>query len=192
MDNYIKVYDDVIDEVSCKMLIEKFEDSHEYFKTVHVDDDDNAISFEQITLVEHEEWKSVQDGMLEVFQDYIMHYKIDCNIMAKQWPETYGYEAIRMKRYLANDYDRFDSHVDVMNHETSRRFLAFFIYVNDVEEGGETQFLNINKPGTYIPYQIKPQRGRLLMFPPTWQYYHAGLKPVSGMKYLLHSYCHYA
>ena len=32
MDNYIRVYDDVLDKVSCKTLIEKFEDSHEYLK----------------------------------------------------------------------------------------------------------------------------------------------------------------
>tara|TARA_Y100000034_G_scaffold114845_1_gene151368 strand:+ start:1087 stop:1416 length:330 start_codon:yes stop_codon:yes gene_type:complete len=108
------------------------------------------------------------------------------------WPERYGYEAVRMKRYLTNDYDRFDPHVDVLNHETARRFLAFFIYLNDVEEGGETQFLNINHPGTYLPYTVKPKRGRLLMFPPTWQYYHVGLKPVSDRKYIIHSYCHYA
>ena len=192
MDNFIKVYDDAIDEVSCKMLIEKFENSHEHYKNVHVDDGDNAISFEQITLVEHEEWKSVQDGMLEMFQDYIMHYKIDCNIMAKQWPDSYGYEAIRMKRYLDNDFDRFDAHVDVMNYETSRRFLAFFIYLNDVDEGGETEFVGFNKEGTYIPYKIQPKRGRLLMFPPMWPWLHAGHKPVSNKKYLIHSYCHYA
>ena len=90
MNDYIKVYDDVIDEVSCRTLIEKFEDSHEHFETVHHEDGDESISFKQITLVEHEEWKSVQDGMLEVFQDYIMHYKIDCNITTKQWPNSYG------------------------------------------------------------------------------------------------------
>ena len=191
MDNYIKVYDDVIDKESCQKLIEKFEDSSDHFLTVHEEDGDEKISFKQIVLVDHKEWESVQNGMLEVFQDYILHYKIDCNIVTKQWPETYGYEAIRIKRYLDNDYDRFDPHVDVLNYETSRRFLTFFIYLNDVEEGGETQFMNINKPGTYIPYTIQPKRGRLLMFPPTWQYYHAGLKPISGKKYLLHSYCHY-
>jgi len=96
-----------------------------------------------------------------------------------------------MKRYLNNNYDRFDPHVDVKNYETSRRFLAFFIYLNDVDEGGETEFININKPGTYIPLKIEPRRGRLLMFPPLWMYYHAGLKPVSNNKYLIHSYCHY-
>ena len=190
-ENLVKVYDDVIDEVSCKLLIEKFEDSHENFKTIHQEDGDERISFEQIILVDHEEWESVQKGMLEVFQDYIMHYKIDCKIGKKMWPETYGYEAIRMKRYLANDYDRFDPHVDVLNTETSRRFLSFFIYLNDVDEGGETEFININKPGTYIPLKIKPRRGQLLMFPPMWMYYHAGLKPVSNSKYLINSYCHY-
>ena len=192
MDNYIQIYDDVIDEESCQKFIEKFEASSDHFLTVHDEDNDERISFKQIVLVDHKEWESVQNGMLEVFQDYILHYKIDCNIVSKQWPETYGYEAIRIKRYLDNDYDRFDPHVDVLNYETSRRFLTFFIYLNDVEEGGETQFMNINKPGTYIPYTVQPKRGRLLMFPPTWQYYHAGLKPISGKKYLLHSYCHYA
>ena len=191
MDKYIKIYEDAIDEQSCEMLIKKFEKSTKDFQTVNMDDGDNAISFQQITLIDHPEWKSVQQGMLELFQDYIMHYKIDCNVMSKQWPNTYGYEAIRIKRYLDNDYDRFDPHVDVLDYETARRFLAFFIYLNDVEEGGETEFINVNKPGTYIPYKIEPKRGRLLMFPPTWQYYHAGRKPVSGKKYLLHSYCHY-
>ena len=191
MDNYIKVYDDVIDEVSCKELIDKFEASHESYQTVHHEDKENAISFEQINLLELEEWKSVQNGLLEVFQDYIVHYKLDCNVYDKMWPEKYGYEAVRMKRYLNNDYDRFDPHVDVLNYETSRRFLAFFIYLNDVDNGGETEFLNINKPGTYIPYKVTPKRGRLLMFPPTWQYYHAGRKPISNKKYIIHSYCHY-
>ena len=191
MDNHIKVYDDVIDEVSCKMLIEKFEDSHEYFQTIHQEDGDERISFEQIILMDHEEWESVQKGMVEVFQDYILHYKIDCKIGPKCWPEKYGFEQLRMKRYLANDYDRFDPHVDVLDYSTSRRFLAFFIYLNDVDKGGETEFINITKPGTYMPYLIQPKRGQLLMFPPMWPWPHAGLKPISGMKYLIHSYCHY-
>ena len=191
MDDYIQVYDDVIDEVSCKELINKFEDAHETFETVHQEEGDNVISFEQLNLFT-QGWNDVQKGLLELFQDYILHYKLDCNIYDKMWPEKYGYEAVRMKRYLANDYDRFDPHVDVMNHETARRFLAFFIYLNDVEKGGETVFLRLHKPGTYIPYTVTPKRGRLLIFPPTWQYYHAGRRPISDRKYIIHSYCHYA
>lgn len=186
-DNLIKVYDNVIDEVSCKMLIEKFEDSHANFKTVHQEDGDERISFEQIILVDDPEWESVQNGMLELFQDYIMRYKIDCMIGKKMWPETYGYEAIRIKRYLNNDYDRFDPHVDVIDHNSSRRFLSFFIYLNDVDEGGETEFLT----PFWLNRLVKPKRGRLLMFPPMWPWVHAGRKPQSGRKYLINSYCHY-
>ena len=192
MDRYIKIYDDVIDADSCKLLIDKFEAAEEdQYEEVRQAERDKAIAFTQINLVNNEDWASVQNGMLQVFQDYIMAYINDCKIQPKQWPETYGYEAIRMKRYLNNNYDRFDPHVDVKNYETSRRFLAFFIYLNDVDEGGETEFISINKPGTYIPLKITPRRGRLLMFPPLWMYYHAGLKPVSNNKYLIHSYCHY-
>ena len=37
------------------------------------------------------------------------------------------------------------------------RFLSFFIYLNDVEEGGvgKTEFVDFYKPGTHIPFQIK-------------------------------------
>ena len=192
MDNLIKVYDDVIDKDSCDTLIGKFETYENQHEEVYQEDGDKKIAFKQLQMVKFEEWESVQQGMLELFQDYIVRYKMDCNIKAKQWPAEYGYEAIRMKRYLNNDSDRFDPHVDVLDHDTSRRFLAFFIYVNDVDEGGETKFLSLYKPGTYIPLTVTPKRGRLLIFPPMWPWYHAGLKPESGNKYLIHSYCHYA
>ena len=73
-DNLVRVYDDVIDEVSCKLLIEKFEDSHEYYKTVHQEDGDERISFEQIILVDHEEWESVQKGNVGSFSR--LHYAL--------------------------------------------------------------------------------------------------------------------
>ena len=34
-------------------------------------------------------------------------------------------------------------------------------------------------------------KGRLLMFPPTWNYLHAGLQPVKKSKYIVGSYLHY-
>ena len=192
MDNLIRVYDDVIDEESCQKLIEKFESFEDRLEEVYRKDEGEKIAFKQLQLIKFKEWESVQQGMLELFQDYIVRYKMECSIKDKQWPTEYGYEAIRMKRYLNNDSDRFDSHVDVLDYDTSRRFLAFFIYVNDVEVGGETKFLSLYKSGTYIPFTVTPKRGRLLMFPPMWPWYHAGLKPESGKKYLIHSYCHYA
>ena len=181
MDKFIKVYDDVIDEVSCDAIITKFEDSHEHFQTVHFEDDTNRISFEQITLVEHEEWEPVQNGLLELFQDYILHYKIDCDISTRMWPETYGYEAIRMKRYLNNDYDRFDPHVDVLNHETAKRFLSFFIYLNDVEEGGETEWY-------HQQLKLKPTQGTMVIWPTFFTHAHRGNRPISNTKYIINKW----
>jgi len=182
IENFVKIYDNVIDEKSCRGLIDKFEVSQDKYETVNVEDKEDRISFKQIVLVRSEEWKTVNDEMMKLFQSYIEQYKKECSISTKMWPEKHGYETIRMKRYLANNYDRFDYHVDVKDYATARRFLAFFIYLNDVEEGGETEFLF---------GRVQPKMGRLIMFPPMWPWFHAGRKPVSGTKYFIHSYCHY-
>ena len=89
-----------------------------------------------------------------------------------------------MKKYVAEDDDRFDPHVDVGDHSSARRFLALFFYLNDVDEGGETWF-------TKMGIKVKPEAGRCLIFPPTWTYPHAGLPPLNTNKYIIGTYLHY-
>ena len=100
----------------------------DHHETINHVDGENSISFNQLHLVQHDEWKSIQDGMVELFQDVILRYKVDCSIRDKQWPSGCGFESVRIKRYLPNDSDRFDPHVDVMNHDTARRFFSLFLY----------------------------------------------------------------
>ena len=38
---------------------------------------------------------------------------------------------------------------------------------------------------------VRPERGKLLMFPPTWTYLHTGHKPIKTPKYIIGSYLHY-
>jgi len=57
------------------------------------------------------------------------------------------------------------------------RILTFIWYLNTVEKGGETEFTNGMK--------IKPEKGKLVMFPSTWTYTHRGCMPYSGEKYIL-------
>jgi prolyl 4-hydroxylase len=54
-------------------------------------------------------------------------------------------------------------------------------YLNGVEQGGETSF-------PQLEFAVKPETGRLLMFPPYWMYQHQGLPPISGDKYILSTY----
>jgi hypothetical protein len=95
---------------------------------------------------------------------------------------NYAYEEFRIKKYNNDGQDAFDVHVDVMDHASAKRFLSFFWYLNDVEEGGETVFWN---------YKIQPKAGTLVVFPPMWMFPHAGNEPTSGPKYLLSTYLHY-
>lgn len=69
-------------------------------------------------------------------------------------------------------------HIDGGSHEFSHRQLVAIWYLNDVEgPGGETEFL-------YQNVKIKPQRGKLLLFPPFWTHEHRGVQLESGVKYI--------
>lgn len=101
------------------------------------------------------------------------------------WSPKYSFEQFRIKHYLNDGNDQFDTHIDASTYETSKRFFAFFWYLNDVEEGGETEFTNFT-------LKIKPKKGTLFMFPPLWMYPHKGNPPISNDKYLLSSYLHHS
>ena len=92
-------------------------------------------------------------------------------------------EDFRVKKYRKGTDDRFSTHVDVGDHASARRFLAFFIYLNTIEEGGETAFPGIKT--------VKPKCGRVLMFPPLWTFPHEGRPTISDHKYIVGSYLHY-
>lgn len=59
-----------------------------------------------------------------------------------------------------------------------RRLLAFSLYLNTVEEGGETEFL-------YQKVRFKPIMGQLLIWPAYFTHAHRGNQPLSGEKYLV-------
>ena len=180
MENYIRVYDNVLDESICKSMIEKFE--------INTDQQEKTIlkghrSFKEITLNKFDDWKPSVDGLYETFKGRIGQYAKDVNITNIQWPIKYGFEAIRMKKYMPNNIDEFKEHVDVGDYASARRFLVFFLYLDD-NEAGETSFTNYD-------IKVKPKAGRLLMFPPTWTYLHTGHKPKDKPKYIIGSYLHY-
>lgn len=56
------------------------------------------------------------------------------------------------------------------------RLYTFIWYLNDVNDGGETEFLH---------GLIKPKAGKILIFPSTITYYHRGRMPISDDKYII-------
>jgi hypothetical protein len=66
---------------------------------------------------------------------------------------------------------------DAGRHQT-HRILAYILYLNDIEEGGETEFL-------YYAKRIKPKQGTLIIFPAGFTHTHRGNMPISNEKYIL-------
>ena len=58
------------------------------------------------------------------------------------------------------------------------RKLVIQLYLNTIEEGGETEFLYINK-------RIKAEQGRLIIFPAAFTHTHRGNPPIGKDKYIV-------
>ena len=181
MENYIRRYDNIVSSEFCDNMIRQFEFlPHQYEKHSQ-----GEMSFTQIHLLAHEEWKTQVVHLVNVFKDAVKQYRTDCGIGYENniWPQKYGFEGIRLKRYLPDGVDQFGNHVDVADYASARRFLVFFLYLDD-NDGGSTTF-----PDYDVTSQCK--KGSLLMFPPLWPWLHAGEKPIDKPKYILGSYLHY-
>ena len=180
MKKYIQVYDNVLKPELCQTLIDKFETNKDQQVSTDLE---NHRHFTEININQHDDWKAMVQGIYLHLRPYVNKYKEDCDIKEKQWPDKFGFEQIRFKRYLPNDKDEFKEHVDVGDYDSARRFLVFFLYLKD-NDGGSTSFSEYDTV-------VSPKAGRLLMFPPTWTYLHTGHKPLKTPKYIIGSYLHY-
>lgn len=184
--NYVKTYENVLPPGYCEHIIDKFEEDKEFqVETVL----QGHRSFTEININQHESWKDVENLLLNLVQQNLKNYMEDNCIDPMAWPLKFGYEQFRMKRYLPNDKDEIQFHVDVQDHASARRFLVFFFYLNDVAEGGETAFTFNRQSNPHL--QVKPEAGKLLVFPPLWTHPHIAKRPISGPKYIIGGYLHY-
>lgn len=95
-------------------------------------------------------------------------------------PNSPSTSDLTLKRYRPGEQERFQLHFDAINH-VANRYLVLLWYLNDVDQGGETRFPQLD-------VTIQARAGRLLMFPPYWMYQHEGLPPISGDKYIVSTY----
>lgn len=71
---------------------------------------------------------------------------------------------------------------DTLEH--SARIITWGLYLNTIEQGGETEFL-------YQSLRIPATEGTLVMWPSTYTHVHRGNPPLSGEKYLLTGWIEY-
>lgn len=113
----------------------------------------------------------------EVEQDFydmckvVWHY---CDRYAqKNKVSFYSTEPAQILKYSPGQH--YDAHID--SGTNVPRVISALLYLNDVEEGGETEFVKFD-------INIKPRAGRLVIFPSNYPYEHAAKPPKSGNKYV--------
>ena len=120
------------------------------------------IEFGEIIWKAYNEFKLVYGSGL----DQLDRHKISPSIKIQRYKPTQGYHVL---------------HSDVTNQMNAIRILVCSLYLNTVEEGGETEFL-------YQQQRIAPVQGTLIIFPTTWTHLHRGNPPLKGVKYLMHTW----
>lgn len=95
--------------------------------------------------------------------------------------KDYGYA---IQRTSPGEY--FHWHVDSGSHSFADRQLVAIWYLNDVPgPGGETEF-------RHQDIRVKPEAGKLLIFPPFWTHEHRGVTLEAGIKYIATTWILYA
>ena len=98
--------------------------------------------------------------------DQIGLHKLSPSIKIQRYKPTQGYHVW---------------HPEVANQGTAGRILVCLLYLNTVEEGGETEFL-------YQKMRVPAVQGTLAMFPTTWTHLHRGNPPLKGNKYVMNTW----
>ena len=119
-----------------------------------------------------EHWKDVDNNLFRSMGAAI-----------KEFREAYPYfkgpfkdMGYGIQRYNPGEY--YHWHIDGGSHDFSQRQLVALWYLNDVPgPGGETEFL-------FQDVKIKPEKGKLVLFPPFWTHEHRAVTLNEGVKYI--------
>jgi len=101
----------------------------------------------------------------------------------KQWEflgsiaSTMNIGTFNMQRYDDGGHF-FGLHSEKINLSKQHRALVWMTYLNDVPEGGETEF-------THYDLKVIPKQGRTLIWPAEWTHAHRGCPVPKGPKYII-------
>ena len=128
-----------------------------------------------------DEWEKTDSILFRSLEENLEEYAVRTNeiIGRPLWSDQIKDTGYNVKRYRAGDY--FNWHVDSQTYQDGwTRTIACIWYLNEVEEGGETEFA--------FGHKIVPETGKLILFPATWNFPHMGLSPIQGNKYIITSF----
>ena len=182
----IGVYPGALSEELCDRLIEAF---HEYkghhYQGVTASGLDkrykDTTDFDLMKVPELEDLVSqVVEAANEKVDLYVRRFRTTDEFNTHEYLFGNGtyYPVWQLQRYEQGVGHFKSFHTEGEYSEFYNRLFAVMFYLNDVEEGGETEFLHQS-------LMIKPTKGTFLVWPAPWPYVHRGHVPLSNYKYIL-------
>jgi hypothetical protein len=118
------------------------------------------------------EWKDVDDLFFRCMGAAMAEFRESFPFFKGPFKDM-GYQ---IQRYLPGEF--YHWHIDGGSHQFADRQLVALWYLNDVPgPGGETQFL-------YQDVAVKPEQGKMVLFPPFWTHEHRAAELKQGVKYI--------
>jgi hypothetical protein len=177
---FVQVFDAALDPGMCAQMVDSFEQLAQF----HARNGRGVFTqLGESAWTELNVSRNADTALKDFFRAQVFRYLgvyNECTRLQLPVPRRERVEELRIKRYFATSADQFQTHFDSLDY-TSNRYLVFLWYLNDVEEGGETDFPDLG-------VRVAARAGRLLMFPPYWMFQHAGLPPKSNDKYIISTY----
>ena len=190
IDNFIGIFDNALSHEECDDLISVYKESQKLNYTITRQDmgyshlqADNSVVFankEHMTnsIFFSEQMNYVQsfvDSAWECYHEYTKKYGT-LNSMSKHR----FYDDIKIqKTEPSGGYHSW--HCEHDGRRQGSRLLLVMLYLNDVQEGGETEFL-------YQSLRIKPKKGTIVICPSGFTHTHRGNPPLSGDKFMINGW----
>ena len=139
----------------------------------------DSINLEMNTLPD---WKNEVDEIRQMIYSRLTKYLDDIHIRDTHSMWVNGYDSsYSLMKYVPGSvgYTWHNDFIydDFTNDRGGVRTVTWLFYLNDDFEGGETEF-------KYGGHKIKPETGKLVLFPSSWTMVHRGNPVITGVKYL--------
>lgn len=136
------------------------------------DEDSSIKKSTDLVVSGKEHWKDIDRALFQSIGRAILEFRETYPFFKGPFKDM-GYGVQR-----TNPGEHYHWHIDGGSHDFSHRQLVAIWYLNDVAgPGGETEFLFQN-------IKIKPELGKLILFPPFWTHEHRGVTLDKGVKYI--------
>ena len=174
---------DALDPKTCEDIIQRFR--HDDRKAPGITTSGKVMpelkKSMDLAISDLDEWEDIDRTLFQSLAENLEEYsKRILEIIGNPlWSSEIKDTGYNIKRYRQNDY--YNWHVDCQTYiEGWTRTIAGIWYLNEVEEGGETEFA--------FGHKVVPETGKLILFPATWNFPHRGLSPIKGNKYIITSF----